>query len=77
MNENQKPPIHEESSPVVDTLVTDRRVECCGAHWDSKVLKECPRCDATLKSQQNANVDLPDTAAQDFASKSNSPAVSG
>ena len=26
---------------------------------------------------ENANVDLPDTAAQDSASKSNSPAVSG
>ena len=29
------------------------------------------------RSGQNANVDLPDTAAQDSASKSNSPAVSG
>jgi len=27
--------------------------------------------------QENANVDLPDTAAQDSASKSNNPAVSG
>lgn len=27
--------------------------------------------------EENANVDLPDTAAQDSASKSNSPAVSG
>jgi len=27
--------------------------------------------------RDNANVDLPDTAAQDFASKSNNPAVSG
>jgi hypothetical protein len=26
---------------------------------------------------ENANMDLPDTAAQDFASKSNNPAVSG
>jgi hypothetical protein len=29
------------------------------------------------KYGENANVDLPDTAAQDSASKSNSPAVSG
>jgi hypothetical protein len=28
-------------------------------------------------SSENAHVDLPDTAAQDFASKSNNPAVSG
>ena len=28
-------------------------------------------------SPENANVDLPDTAAQDSASKSNNPAVSG
>ena len=28
-------------------------------------------------SSPNANVDLPDTAAQDSASKSNNPAVSG
>ena len=30
-----------------------------------------------LHSLPNVNVDLPDTAAQDSASKSNSPAVSG
>jgi hypothetical protein len=29
------------------------------------------------KSQENVNVDLPDTAAQDSTSKSNNPAVSG
>jgi len=29
------------------------------------------------KGSRNANVDLPDTAAQDSASKSNNPAVSG
>jgi hypothetical protein len=33
--------------------------------------------DCNLYSVHNANVDLPDTAAQDSASKSNSPAVSG
>jgi hypothetical protein len=30
-----------------------------------------------MMSPENANVDLPDTAAQDSASKSNNPAVSG
>jgi hypothetical protein len=43
-------------------------VECLGAFMAKRV---------SFDSSTNANVDLPDTAAQDSASKSNNPAVSG
>ena len=42
-----------------------------------KPLEEAEAEIARLNSLLNAPVDLPDTAAQDSASKSNSPAVSG
>ena len=54
-----------------------------GKRW---VEIDCPTCGAAIQhdevamrgaSPENANVDLPDTAAQDSASKSNNPAVSG
>jgi hypothetical protein len=44
-----------------------------GCEWSTVSLEE----NAAAKSRANANVDLPDTAAQDSASKSNNPAVSG
>jgi hypothetical protein len=40
---------------------------------DQRKMQEARRS----KSPENVNVDLPDTAAQDSASKSNNPAVSG
>jgi DNA (cytosine-5)-methyltransferase 1 len=42
-----------------------------------QVAAEILRCMMRVDSLHNANVDLPDTAAQDSASKSNNPAVSG
>ena len=42
-----------ESRPAVVRLIPERRVECCGAFWDSKTLKQCPLCDGVLVSGQN------------------------
>jgi hypothetical protein len=35
-------------------MSSGRRVECCGAFWDSVNLRECPRCSSSLKSQRKA-----------------------
>ena len=43
----------------------------------SEVMQEVVRKITREIRKQNANVDLPDTAAQGSASKSNNPAVSG
>lgn len=32
-----------------------RRVECCGAFWDSKAIKKCPTCKSKLGSKQNSD----------------------
>jgi DNA-directed RNA polymerase subunit M/transcription elongation factor TFIIS len=62
-------------------------ISTSGKAWREVEMKivECMKCDhswdiLTEDSESgptNANVDLPDTAAQDSASKTNSPAVSG
>jgi predicted Zn-ribbon and HTH transcriptional regulator len=51
-------------SPKIETIMdaardlrgqskSPRRVECCGAFWDSKSLKKCPTCKRKLGSKQN------------------------
>jgi hypothetical protein len=36
-------------------IPAERRVECCGAFWDSEKLSKCPRCLLPLKSQREAD----------------------
>ena len=42
-----------ESRPAV-RVIPERRVECCGASWDSHTLTRCPRCNEGLVSKQNS-----------------------
>ena len=71
-----------EITPEAET-VDDTCPKCGGLGY---LPDACSGCNGTgkkslwkmyLESLHNANVDLPDTAAQDSTSKSNSPAVSG
>ena len=50
----------------------------CGSGQDYGICRACGRGHGhVIFRRANANVDLPDTAAQDSASKSNNPAVYG
>jgi hypothetical protein len=49
----------QEKRPAVVRLTSSRRVECCGAFWDSKSLDKCPLCDTALNSRQNKELSHP------------------
>lgn len=42
-----KPP-KQQGERVGGSSTPERRAKCCGAFWDSRRLKQCPRCDADL-----------------------------